>query len=384
MISLGLLASCQLTNLLLYQLLQQQSNPLLGGAGNGLLQSGSSGLLNNFLIPGGSNPALLTTYVTTSTVTKKMTSTEVITVPLLFGNKPSPTTITRTKTYQVTSEELVTLTSTITPSPTTQIIIATSTETPPLPAVVEDPSKIRLKDYSAPNFNSLETQSEAPVTHSKPKSKKRKNRTNNGREERKRNTFDLNPSTDHYSNLEDLSAPAYAPYDYYSKQGEYYQEPANFQGSYDTRRLKRRGDVDEVIQDREYLLEPSYDTDSSNKFPALNKCPEITVTTTKTITKFVNPPASVATAYQPRAPSRNFDRSPQQAQPQQQEYPKQFQPETPRRSRGRGDSRARRVQSTTTPETIIPDSNAGISGTGRDRERFILRNGRSRNRTPFS
>jgi len=143
-----LLASCQLTNLLLYQALQQQrqaaaqANPLLALATSNLQGLGSSLALNSLPLAGGVNPAAaaggllnvnpfpaainqnlifpaaatLQTYTTTSTYVTKMTTTAIITVPLLFGNKPFSTTITRTKTYDVTTSEVQTKTSTIQPT----------------------------------------------------------------------------------------------------------------------------------------------------------------------------------------------------------------------------------------------------------------------------
>jgi len=140
----GLLASCQLTNVLLYQMLQQkqavQNNPFLSlttpniqglGALTNLQGAGSFiqpfPAINhpNFLLP-----ANLQTYLTTSTYISQETSTAVLTIPLLFGNKPVPTTITRTKTYNVTSTQVHTLTSTVQPTyiqPTPIIITATPT-----------------------------------------------------------------------------------------------------------------------------------------------------------------------------------------------------------------------------------------------------------------
>ncbi|XP_035701873.1 uncharacterized protein LOC110862947 [Folsomia candida] len=142
----SLLASCQLTNLLLYQALQQQrqvnANPLLALATSNLQGLAGSNLNLNNLSPlgqqiggglvGGTGPGnflnplaainqnlvypSLTTYLTTSTFTTKMTTTALVTVPLLFGNKPFSTTITRTKTFDVTTSEIKTITSTVTPT----------------------------------------------------------------------------------------------------------------------------------------------------------------------------------------------------------------------------------------------------------------------------
>lgn len=135
-----------MTNLLLYQALQQQrqvnANPLLALATSNLQGLAGSNLNLNNLSPlgqqiggglvGGTGPGnflnplaainqnlvypSLTTYLTTSTFTTKMTTTALVTVPLLFGNKPFSTTITRTKTFDVTTSEIKTITSTVTPT----------------------------------------------------------------------------------------------------------------------------------------------------------------------------------------------------------------------------------------------------------------------------
>lgn len=138
------MASCQLTNLLLYQLVQQRqqaANPFLSLTNANLQGLGSNlnlnvanaagvagGLINpfpainqNLIFPA----QTLTTYTTTTTFVTKLTSTALVTIPLLFGNKPVPTTITRTKTYDVTTSEVQTVTSTITPTYVTQTISPT-------------------------------------------------------------------------------------------------------------------------------------------------------------------------------------------------------------------------------------------------------------------
>jgi hypothetical protein len=296
----------------------------------------------------------------------------------------------------------VTLTSTVQPSSTSQIIIPSATDIPTLAPALEEP-QTRIRDYSGSKLNSIETQTEPNVAQtSKARQRKRKNR-------RQENVFDSTPPTDHYNNGYELSSPAYAPFDYY-KRGDYYQEPRDFKDPFDTRRLKRRGDVDEdVIQDREFLLEPSYDTDSSNKFPALNKCPEITVT--KTVTKFVNAPAA-SPSYSnsnpdPPNPTPNRSFSPtrsrterftlhnQVPQPQPQVQPqqrrqrqRQSKPEEEpprRRNRGRSDIiRDRRVEPEVTEAPRYRDRTTASSNPndwGRKLQEPEPRPGRSRSRS---
>ncbi|CAL8123613.1 unnamed protein product [Orchesella dallaii] len=198
----GLLASCQLTNLLLYQIIQQRqqaaTNPFLSlananlqGLGSNLNLNVASGLPLNSGAVGGSliNPfpainqnlifpaATLTTYTTTSTFVTKLTTTAVLTIPLLFGNKPVPTTITRTKTYDVTTSEVKTLTSTVKPTFVTQVIAPTAalqsptvTASPSLNDVDEDDTSLVTasvipKKYQSSKVAVPEYEDEEPSTN---------------------------------------------------------------------------------------------------------------------------------------------------------------------------------------------------------------------------
>lgn len=174
------MASCQLTNLLLYQMIQQRqqaaANPFLP-LGNANLQglgsnlnlniangatAGVAGLINpfpainqNLIFPA----ETLRTYTTLTTFVTKMTTTAVLTIPLLFGNKPVPTTITRTKTYEVTTSELQTLTSTVRPTYITQSISPTPvlqngavTSSPTLNDVDEDAQSLVSASVSPKHY----------------------------------------------------------------------------------------------------------------------------------------------------------------------------------------------------------------------------------------
>lgn len=346
----GLLASCRLTNLLLYQLLQLRGgtlglSPNVPNAQNLQHSPAAGGIVNNFLFP-----PRLTTYLSTSTITKQLTSTSVVTIPLLFGHKRSPTTITRTKTYEVTSSEIHTITTTIQPSSTTLAVTPTAlvstftTPTTPLqPLRAEPENDIEEFQYEEPEHT--------PQLHSKERpeefntfSKKyaSRNRIRNRHQtspispprapskfnirNKERKILRANPATTenfvHADFTERTPAYKYGPESYtrrkykQTSREEFYVEP-NVDGmpreepygfayederlhNFYTRRLKRRDDTDEesdeyLHYDREYLLEPSFNADSSYGFQHELKCPPpVEVTITKTITKFVNPPAAVA------------------------------------------------------------------------------------------
>lgn len=178
----GLLASCQLTNLLLYQLVQQRqqaaANPFLSLANANLQGLGSNLNLNiaNAAVPAAGliNPfpainqnlifpaETLRTYTTTTTYVTKLTTTAVITIPLLFGNKPVPTTITRTKTYDVTTSEVQTLTSTVKPTYVTQVITPTPVSQSP-------------EATSSPSLNDVDEEAQSLVSASVSPNKKYQN-----------------------------------------------------------------------------------------------------------------------------------------------------------------------------------------------------------------
>jgi hypothetical protein len=82
-------------------------------AAAGLLSPFPAAINQNLIFPAAPT---LQAYTTTSTYVTRLTTTAVVTVPLLFGNKPFSTTITRTKTYDLTTSEVKTLTSTIQPT----------------------------------------------------------------------------------------------------------------------------------------------------------------------------------------------------------------------------------------------------------------------------
>jgi len=172
--------------------------------------------------------------------------------------------------------------------------------------------------------------------------------------------------------------------------------------NYYARRLKRRGDAaeeeqEDVYLEREYLLEPSFRADASTGFREELKCPppvQITVTQTKTITKFINPPPSVASVpslareavtpstgvWVPDQPRRRGGRRFQATKAQTYEplspspsvFYHEVQPEaapspTPTRTRGRGDilyrARLSPSPSPPLPPTLEP-LRAEINGDG--------------------
>ncbi|CAG7832282.1 unnamed protein product [Allacma fusca] len=124
----SLLASCQLTNLLMYQLLQQKQQQ---SSFNPAIQP--LAINQNLIVP---QVETLTTYVTTNTYVTDMTTTALVTIPLLFGNKPVSTTITRTKTYQVTTSEVKTVTTTVRPTQTqlSSALFTSSDQIDPIPS----------------------------------------------------------------------------------------------------------------------------------------------------------------------------------------------------------------------------------------------------------
>lgn len=381
-----------------------QNPPSPGGfglTGPGNLLNPLAALNQNLVYPS------LQTYVTTSTYVTKMTTTALVTIGLLFGNKPSSTLVTRTKTYDVTTSAVQTLTSTITPTLVTPQIQATpvlsqSDAVIPTPSVVqvgdlgqkkvgakspekdvydvyEDdtqyvndvveekraPNKKIFLRGTSPSTTARQEAVDQYVSPSKPsktssrgtttftssadKKQRRKSRPTAAATETQRSP--TTSTSNKYSSRDDIitksqrqnqqyQAPTpQADYDYYGTaygsagakrkspgsvgQEQFYNrqygssiqeddnpvedDPAAVQYpddySYYNRRLKRgeqngeEGDEEYTKLDREYLLEPSSDGDYSGNYQKYEKCPPIppnnlaqstvTVTETKTITKFL-------------------------------------------------------------------------------------------------